>query len=201
MAAAAAATGKTEALPSAATAHIGAKSCVRIIDQGRHEIVPYQTAVDTYDAAYNILINANRFDDNEVKDDSPKPTQELLQYMRTCFEKAINALQPNNELKQNANTILENINKIIQNAVPTAAAAAPAPAPAPPHFDTGFLINASEILHTIALELAKPAVNLPKNIIASAASAADGGKSGGRRKRNTRHKHKKNKNKTRVGHR
>lgn len=176
----------------------GAKSCVEITGPGQHKIVQYQTAVDTYDAAYNISNNANKFDDNEGNDYPPKPTQELLQYMRTCFENAIDALQSNDGLKQNAITILENINKIIHNAVPAApaptAAAAAAAAPAP-RFDKQFLANASEILHKIALQLAKPAIILPTNIISGEQSK------GGRRKRNTRHKHKKNKNKTRVGRR
>lgn len=62
----AAATGKLAVLPLAATAHIsGAKSCVVITDKGKHEILPYQTTVDTYDATYNILNIANKFDDNE----------------------------------------------------------------------------------------------------------------------------------------
>jgi hypothetical protein len=226
---AAAATGKTTTAKAPIS---GAKSCVVITGKDSHKILPYQTTVDTYDAAYNILNISNKFNDTTEKDSPPKPTRELLQYMHTCFKNAIDALQSNDELKQKAITILENIKTIINivvpaAAAPTAAASAPtaaasAPAAAP-QVDKTFLENASEILHKIALELAKPAVNLPKNINASAAkslppppplsadeadeaeaakrAASLEGKKGGRRKRNTRHKHKKNKNKTRVGHR
>ena len=134
-------------LPSAATAHIGAKSCVRIIDQGRHEIVPYQTAVDIYAEAVTVLIdafNSKIYDKNK------------LQQMIIFFQKAISALPKNNtehitRLNKAAGDILKQL-----QAISTAPAAATTAAAAPATLTNELMADAANILYLIAIVLAPP---------------------------------------------
>ena len=169
---------------AAAAGSVRVASCIKITGNGTYEIVPYQTAVDIYADANDTLIYA-------LSDDVESNT-EYLNNASTYLKGAIAALASNisnpttttqTNLQTAAQTAINEIDSIINPVAPTAA---PAAAPAAKTKKV-MLTNIGIILIDIAKILAPPTVRLSK--------------SGGRRKRNTRHKHRKNKNKTRVGRR